>query len=476
MGIRTGKDYLEGIQDGRQVWLDGELVDNVATHPALAGCARTLAEVYDLQHDPEVGDLLTMSSPTTGDPVSLSYVLPQSLEDLRRRRAMIEFLARRSGGTLGRLPEYMASIVVGLYDVRATLAEVDPAYAGNIAAYMEFCREGDVALTHSFADAPKDMRIPRDRFENLRLTEQRGDGIVVHGVKSVATLAPFADEYVALAPNRPGLADDEIVYFAVPMDTSGLRVFCRPSLVQPATADRRLAAAFDEMDCWVVFDNVFVPAERVFYRQEKHVHLGLLGQILPWAFYHILIRMTCKAEVLAGICAQVTEYLGKESQQHLQLQLCEVYGYVETLRAFLAAAEEQHLWTDDGNLIPNPTQVTLGRIHAVEHHPRILQIVREMCGSGILMAPGAADLANAEVAGDVTRYLVGPDAGAPDRFRLLKLAWEYGCDSFGSRQLLFEMHNAGSHLTTRQRLATSYDAAPLKALARQLAGIEDTDD
>ena len=255
----------------------------------------------------------------------------------------------------------------------------------------------------------------------------------MHGVKSVATLAPFADEYVALAPNRPGLADDEIVYFAVPMDTPGLRVFCRPSLVPPAVPDRRLAAAFDEMDCWVVFDNVFVPAERVFYRQATHVHLGLLGQILPWAFYHILIRMTCKAEVLAGICAQVTEYLGKDNQQHLQLQLCEVYGYVETLRAFLTAAEEQHLRTPDGNLMPNPTQVTLGRIHAVEHHPRILQIVREMCGSGILMAPGAADLANAEVdrrchalPGGARRECPGPvptaEAGLGVRLRLVWLA------------------------------------------------------
>ena len=78
---------------------------------------------------------------------------------------------------MGRLPEYMAAIIVGLYDVRATLAEVELGYADNIAAYMEFCRENDVALTHSFADAPKDMRIPRERFENLRLTgaSQRRD-------------------------------------------------------------------------------------------------------------------------------------------------------------------------------------------------------------------------------------------------------------------------------------------------------------
>ena len=88
------------------------------------------------------------------------------------------------------------------------------------------------------------------------------------------------------------------------------------------------------------------------------------------------------------------------------------------------------------------------------------------------MAPGAADFGNPTIAADVDRYLVGPDANAHARFRMLKLAWEYASDSFGSRRLLFEMHNAGSQLTTKQRIATTYDVGPLKRLARQLAGIE----
>ena len=134
MAIRRGDQYLQSLRDGRQVWVRGEKVDDVTTHPALAGCARSLAELYDLQHDPTYQDLLTMRSPTTGQIVSLGYILPRSSEDLIRRRRMIEFLERRCGGVAGRLPEYMASILVGLYDIREILGQEDPAYASNIAA------------------------------------------------------------------------------------------------------------------------------------------------------------------------------------------------------------------------------------------------------------------------------------------------------------------------------------------------------
>jgi 4-hydroxyphenylacetate 3-monooxygenase len=389
-----------------------------------------------------------------------------------RRREMIELLMRRSGGTMGRLPEYMAGIIVGLYDVRATLAESDPSFADNAAAYLEHCREQDLCLTHGFADPPHDQNLPRTAFENLRVVEERADGIVIRGVKSVATLAPYANEYLGLAPNRPGLAAEEIVYFAVPMTVEGMRVVCRPTLAHPDRANHPLSPHFDEMDCWVVFDDVFVPRHRVFYLQRAEVHQDLLLRILSWAFYHILIRMAVKAEVLAGIGAAIADYLGVSKQPHVQYALCELIGYAEILRAFIYAAERDPQTSASGLLIPNPIQVTLGRMHGVEHHARILQVVRELSGSGILMAPGEAELANPELRPAVDRYLVGADARAPERFRLLKLAWEYTCESFGARQLLFEMHNAGTLPLTKQRLMAVYDTAPLIRLAQQLAGVE----
>jgi len=101
----------------------------------------------------------------------------------------------------------------------------------------------------------------------------------------------------------------------------------------------------------------------------------------------------------------------------------------------------------------------------------MLQIIRELCGSGILMAPGQADLYHPEIGPRLYRYVVGQDEASPERFRLLKLAWEYACDSFGARQLLHEMYNVGSLATNKQRFASSYDTSPFVTLAKELAGI-----
>ena len=380
MAIRRGEAYLAGLQDEREIWLEGKRVNDVVTHPDFAACAQSLAEVYDLQHDPAAQDVLTMVLPD-GERVSRGFVEPRSVADLVARREMIEFLMRRSGGTTGRLPEYMAAIMVGLHDVRNILGAEDPSFADHVAEYFDYIRGNDLALTHSFADAPRDSRLSRDKFENLRVVEERADGIVIRGVKSVATLAPYADEYLALAPMRPGLAADEIVYFAVPMATRGLRVYCRQPLARSNRADHPLGARFDEMDAWVVFDNVFVPRKRVFYLHRTEGHRDLLNQILSWAFYHILIRMACKAEVLAGIGAAITDYLGKEQLPTTQLMLCDLYGYAETLKAFIIAAEQNPVESPTGLVIPNPTQITLGRIFGVEpasrhaaDHPRAVRL------------------------------------------------------------------------------------------------------
>src|SRR5688572_24648705 len=107
MAVRRGEEYLESLRDGRRVWLAGERVEDVTAHPALAGCARSVAGVYDLQHSPEHQDLLTMRSPATGERVSLAYLLPQSIDDLGRQRRMYEHLVRRAGGVAARLPQHL---------------------------------------------------------------------------------------------------------------------------------------------------------------------------------------------------------------------------------------------------------------------------------------------------------------------------------------------------------------------------------
>ncbi|MEE8292007.1 MAG: 4-hydroxyphenylacetate 3-hydroxylase N-terminal domain-containing protein, partial [Candidatus Tectomicrobia bacterium] len=179
MPIHRGEEYLESLRDGRRVWLMGQRVQDVTTHPALAGCARSVAAVYDLQHNPEHQELLTMPSPTTGQRVSLAYLLPQSVDDLGRQRRMYEFLVRQAGGVAARLPQHLATVAIGLYDVRHLLGQEDPVFAERVARYFAYCRENDCSIATLFSDPLHHRNHPTAHQEPLRLVARRPDGIIV---------------------------------------------------------------------------------------------------------------------------------------------------------------------------------------------------------------------------------------------------------------------------------------------------------
>ena len=477
MAVRRGAEYLASLRDGRRVWLAGERVDDVTAHPALAGVARSVAGVYDLQHSPEHQDLLTMRSPKSGEPVSLAYLLPESIDDLRRQRAMYEHLVRRAGGVAARLPQHLATVVLGLYDMRDLLAEEDPRFAENATRFFETCREQDPSIGTVFYDPFQRPGRAGAQAEYLKVVEKRADGIVVRGAKGVGTMAPYANEILCLTLPRPDLRPEEVCYFAVPASTVGLQFVCREPLTPANELDHPLAPHWDEMDAIVVFDDVLVPWDRVFYLRDLNpADPSFYGKLFhgavnvgPW---YVLVRMAVKAELLLGVCVAVTDYLGTAEQPPARAAVADLIVYLETMRSFIHAAETRPVRSRSGLTLPDPVLGQAARVFAIENHPRMLHLIRELCGASILTAPGRADLRNPEVAAWIDRYYVGPDEHAYERFRMLKLAWELACDSFGSRQLLFEMYNVTSAATNKQRLAAAYDVAPYVALAKRLAGIE----
>jgi 4-hydroxyphenylacetate 3-monooxygenase len=476
MPIRRGEEYLESLRDGRRLWLMGQRVADVTTHPALAGCARSVAAVYDLQHDPAHQALLTMPSPTTGQRVSLAYLLPHGVDELARQRQMYEFLVRRTGGVAARLPQHLATVVIGLYDVRALLGEVDPAFAARVVHYVESCREHDVSIATIFSDPLHHRSHPTTDQEHLRVVERRPDGIIVRGARGVGTQAPYANELLCLTAPRPDLKAEEVVYFAVPVNADGIHLVCRQPLTPPNPEDHPLSPFWDEMDAIAVFDDVFIPWERVFYLRHSHpADLAFEGRVFQGAIglgpWYVLVRMAVKAEVLLGLCAAITDALGTANQPAVQVALADAMVHVETLRALIQAAEANPVRSPSGLALPDPTRALAARICAIERYPHLLQSIRELSGSGLLMAPGQADLNHPEIGPHLHRYVVGQDHGGPEYFRLLKLAWEYACDAFGSRQLLFEMYNVSSLATNKQRLASAYDTSPFVALAKELAGL-----
>jgi len=476
MPIRNGKEYLESLRDGRSLWLMGERVEDVTAHPALAGCARSVAAVYDLQHDAEHQELLTIPSPSTGQRVSRAYLLPQSVDDLAYQRRMYESLVRRAGGVAARLPQHLATVVLGLYDVRELLGREDRAFVDHAVRYFEYCRDNDLSIATVFSNPLHHRNHPLSKQEPLRVMERRPDGIVVRGAKGVGTQAPYANELFCLTPPRPELTPEQMVYFAAPVNTQGIHVICREPLASTNPADHPVSPSWDEMDAIVVFDDVFIPWERVFYlRSSSTPDLAFEGRLFEGAIglgpWYVLVRMAVKAEVLLGIYAAIADSLGVTTQPAVQTGLADAMVYRETLRAFIQAAEASPIRSSSGLIMPDPTMTLAARTFAIEHYPTLLQHIRELCGPALLMAPGQADLQNPDIGPHLHRYFVARDEKAPERFRLLKLAWEYACDSFGSRQLLFEMYNVGSLGTNKQRLATRYDTSACVALAKELAGI-----
>ncbi len=469
MTLRTGEQYLAGLRDGRQVWQGGERVAAVPEHPPFAGCLQSLAEFYDRQHHPAHRPVMRYGEAEA--PQSVAWAVPRSVEDLKRRRRYIDHVTRWHGGTMGRLPEYVPLVLWGLLEALPLLARRNPAWAQRLQRYYDACADRDLCLSHSFADPQIDRGKPSGDLERLRIVSRRGDDLVIAGAKTVATLAPFADEYLVLTPPRRGLVAEQALFLAVPIASPGLRLICRTPFSGPDAGP--LASRFDEMDAWAVFDNVSVEAERVFLCEDLETLQRSWRHLTVWTLYHLLIRIAVKAETFLGVCGLITERIGTRVFQNVREDVSDLIRYLETLRAFLCAAETEARITPAGLAMPNPTTLAVGHMYAVEHFPQLLRTVNEVSGHSLLMAPAPTDLASPEVRADLERHFGG--SGLDDKAKLFRLAWDLACSGFSGRQLLFESFNARSLSQNRLALVEHYDLTPYEALARELAGMPPAD-
>ena len=282
MGIRTGAEILDGLRDGRQIFIDGERVDDVITDRRFSGAARTMAELYDMQHDPALIDEMSYASPSTGDRVGLSFIQAASQDDLARRRVMVKHWHDRTFGMFGRAPDFINVMLAGY----AAVPEYFGAYAENMQRYYELAREGDLVSTHTLTNPQVDRS--RDITEQekdlaARAVKETDAGIVIRGARMLATLGAFSDEMLVMpAPSYPLPENEEAkkfaIGFAIPVATPGMRLICRPAVVHPgvgSSLDFPLSSRLDETDAMVIFDDVLVPWDRVFLYRDVELFNAL---------------------------------------------------------------------------------------------------------------------------------------------------------------------------------------------------------
>ena len=443
MGIRTGKEYLEGLRDGREVWLEGERVDDVTEHPALRRGAESLARLIDRQHDTALRDLLTYESPSSGDRVAMSFLRPTTEEELGKRTAAMYDWARWSGGMLGRTPDYLNSSFMAF----AGAADFFGEWAENVRRYYEHLRENDLVLTHTLVNPQVNRRLTAQGHPSeevaLHVVDKTSEGVVVRGARLLATLGPLSDE-IAVFPstvlkNDPASGPYALA-FSIPNATPGMKYICRDSYDEGKSHfDAPLSSRFEEMDSVVIFDDVLVPWDRVFLLEDVAACNEAFGATN--AVVHMMHQVVCKnvakSEFIVGLLCAMTHASERDSAPEVQGMVAEAMWVTELMRASLRAAEADADVDRWGTMTPKRMPLDTARNVYPKMYPRLVELVQLLGSSSLMATPSEEDFEN-DIAPDVERYFQLANAAPKDRVALFRLAQDVAASGFGARQVLYE--------------------------------------
>jgi len=450
MGARTGAEYIAGLADGRDIWVNGEKIVDVTTYPRFAGSISGMAAYFDWQH--RHAETCLLSDPERGT-IGISHMRPRSQADLERRRAGLEQLARYSVGMLGRTPDYVNVTFAGYASLPSVWSRNgNEAGWENLAAFQQEATERDLALTHTIVHPMVDHRLPEytgvNRDLALRKVGETKDSIIVSGSRLLATLAPFSDE-IAVYPGTPinDEGRDMALSFAVKMSTPGLKILCRDHFGEDRTPfDRPFSGHFDEQDAFIIFDEVEVPKSRVFLDGDVEIYnLARDHGWMPNIMQQTCVRAQIKLEFAYELCTRMARALGTEERPDVVPMLGEIWSYAELIRAAIRAAEaESHDWGDGAWFCDAKPFLAL-RPTIPFWMARVNEIIKAIGSHNLLATAAAADFKDPELSPYLNHYLRGAgDVSAPDRARLFRTAWDLAGSSLGSRLELYERFYLGS--------------------------------
>ncbi len=466
MPARTGAQYLAGLRAREtEVWLRGERVADVTTHPGLAGGARAIASLYDQQSDPAQRDAMTFTCGDTGDTLGLSFIVPRTRQDLERRRVMMLNWARTTCGMMGRSPDFMNVTFACWAGSADYFGRSKPAFADNMRRYHRYIAENDLVLTHALINLQRSRAVSGmfnlQQGTALQVVKETSAGIVVRGARVLATLGPLADEIAVYSPRVAQHLDSYSPFalnFAIPCDTPGLRFLCRDSFDEEKSHfDHPLGSRFEEMDSIVFFDDVLVPWERVFI----HGDVGLLNGTASTTHssahtaHQGCAKNLAKCELVLGVALLVTETLGNGHLPHAEERIGELVMYTELMRACMRAAEADAALDEWGIMCPAPLPAETTRNLFMTAYPRMVEILQLLGSSSLMILPTEADFAT-PLAPQIEQYLATDGSSARNRVKLFHLAWDISCSSFGNRQVLYERFFASDPLTRARVLASMF--------------------
>jgi 4-hydroxyphenylacetate 3-monooxygenase len=483
----TGQEYIESLRDGREIWIYGERVKDVTTHPAFRNTVRMLARLYDALHDHRNSVLCTETDTGSGGYTHRFYRAPRTAEDLVAARDAIAEWARVTYGWMGRSPDYKAAFLATL----GANADFYSPFDASARRWYKKVQEEVTFVNHAIVNPPvdrnKELAEVRDVY--MHVEKETDGGLIVSGAKVVATTSTLTHyNFIANNGALPIKTKDFAFVCIVPTDAPGLKLFCRPSYEMAAQAtgspfDYPLSSRLDENDSIIVFDKVFVPWENVFAYGDidKVNNFFPRSGFLPRFMFQGCTRLAVKLDFIAGLLLKGVEATGAKDFRGVQANVGEVLAWRNLFWALTdAMARTTTPWTP-GYVLPNLDAGLAYRVMSNMAYPKIKEIIENVLASALIYLPSHADDFKApEIRKYLDQFVRGSNGySAVDRVKLMKLMWDAMGSEFGGRHELYERNYFGNNESIRFETLMVADAmgqsAKYKGFAEQCMAEYDLD-
>ena len=476
MGIRTVEQYKESLRDGRKVYISGERVEDITKHRVLGLTVDTIGAAYELAQtaDQATKDLLIAKHPETGEPINRFYVTPKTPEDLANRTKAIHTLMRKTGG----LP-FGKDIGTDCLNAAMAVAKQmgNKQYEENAKNFLEHLRKNDLhtcgAITCVKGDRSKEPAHQKHPDYYLHVVDKNKDGIIVKGAKIHITSAPAANE-IMVVPTRQMRENesDYAVSFAIPANTKGITFICRngrgPWSDKEFHADRPVRELTEAM---IVFDNVFVPWDRVFMCGEWKYSMAIAYTFATFHRFTAISYKVPNVEVMAGCAVAMAKMNGLFKVGHIREKLADIAAYVETLRALADAAAMKPVMYGD-IAVPNPLIANMAKLHFASKYHEFVKLIQDIGGGLLATSPDKRDWDNPEIHGYLEHYLGGSaDSTTEERLRMIHETMRHVASHEAAFHEVTTVHAEGSMAAQKMMILHESPLKTYETRAKIAAGI-----
>lgn len=477
MAVKTYQAYIDSLRKLKPtVYMFGEKIQDVVENPRIRRGINATGATYELADSEQHRDLMTTVSPFSGERINRFTLPPQSTDDLVARVKINRMLGSYVGTCHQRCTglDCMCALSIVTYNVDQ---KYETPYYGRFLDFLESMQSQDLTANASVTDVKGDRSLnpteQPDKDLYLRVVEKQKDGMIVRGAKTHQTGSLSSHELIVLPTRAMGKGEEDYaVAFAIPADTKGvIHVVGRNSL------DTR---ELEGVDCGnfrytkycptVIYDDVFVPWERVFLCGETEFAGELVNR---FSAFHRQSHGGCKAgkiDVMTGAALMMMDYNGSAKVSHLREKIVDMIHRAETLYGCCLAASYEGKKEPSGTYFINTVLANASKIHEGRDMAEVTRLLIDIAGGYVADLPSDRDLQNPEVSGLLKKYLQGAAAfSVEERIKMLRLVEKLAMESADS---ISDIHGGGSPAAHRLTILRESDLNRRKSYAKRLAGIE----